>query len=90
MGFIADTFHKSGQHPGNTGSGGGNAKPHHGRIENWRIIPLPNSCCIVIGRFLDHPILGKHGGEFTSSAIVSFDPATGEVETRNSRYRLVM
>lgn len=89
MGFIADTFHKSGQHPGNIGSGGGNAKPHHGRIENWRIVPA-RSYCIVIGRFLDHPILGKHGGESTSSAIVSFDPFTGEVETQHSRYRLVM
>ncbi len=65
-------------------------KPHLGRIENW----CKQECdlkyglgFVIVGRFLDHPRLAlKHGH---TSYIVSHDEKTGEIETRNSRYKLV-
>jgi len=65
-------------------------KPHHGRIENWH----KEGCdghgglgYLIMGTLLDHPhIPVKHTN---TSLVLKHDAATGEIETRNSRYRLV-
>jgi len=41
---------------------------------------------LIEGDFLDHPF---HRGRGHTSYIIAHDEVTGEVETRNSRYRLV-
>lgn len=64
-------------------------KPHYGRIENWQ-----EEACgkhglgyLIVGRFLDHPAYALQKGH--TSYVVKHDKATGEIETRNSRYTLV-
>jgi len=61
-------------------------KPHLGRIANWTRYHLPAfGHDIIVGTFLDHPQWpGKRGH---TSWIVSMEG--DEIETRNSRYRLV-
>jgi hypothetical protein len=65
-------------------------KPHYGRIANWTKVHLTDHGLgyIVYGTFLDHPRWKGVDGIHTS-AIVTHDEATGEIETRNSRYTLV-
>ena len=60
-------------------------KPHRGIIENWCRASVPGGY-VIVGKFLDHPYLGKHGGLSITSLIVHEDGA--EVETQNSRYTL--
>jgi hypothetical protein len=61
-------------------------KPHKGIIKNWRKHPLSPGfgAYVVIGSYGDRD-------EFfiRTSPVVSHDEATGEIETRNSRYTLV-
>jgi hypothetical protein len=63
-------------------------KPHKGRIKDWRILHSAGTVYIA-GRFLDHPSLGKHGGNSITSPVLRADFVTGEIETRNSRYTLI-
>lgn len=61
-------------------------KPHRGYIKNWRKF-YRGKLQFVWGTFVDHPIFaGLHGH---TSYIVAHDEATGEIETRNSRYTLI-
>lgn len=63
-------------------------KPHKGRIEKWvrqeTNIPARS---VVWGHFHGHPDFPE-GSFGHTSYIVSHDEATGEIETRNSRYTL--
>ena len=78
MGFIADTFHLEPK------------KPHHGRIKDWSFVGVVGEPGYrVMGWFIDHPVLGKHGGQSVTSNVVAWDSVTGEIETLNSRYTLV-
>jgi len=61
-------------------------KPHKGRIDRWTKLTFPLGT-IVFGRALEHPAFA--GSEIRTSYVVSHDEATGEIETRNSRYTLV-
>jgi hypothetical protein len=64
-------------------------KPHKGTITDWWKCPCdrPNTLgyCIA-GTFKDHPQFAGYDGY--TSWVVKHDEATGEVETRNSRYTL--
>jgi hypothetical protein len=64
------------------------SKPHYGRIKNWCFVAGGNNGrnLFVIGDALDHPSI-REG--ISTSTVVRFDAETGEIETRNSRYRLV-
>lgn len=69
-------------------------KEHKGRIADWTKYngierETGKRGYAIIGRFLDHPYLGKNGGLSQTSPVVAHDEATGEIETRNSRYTLV-
>lgn len=62
-------------------------KPDHGRIKDWSKDPCDGGLgYLIVGEFLDHPYLR---GRCHTSAVVSHNSETGEIETRNSRYRLV-
>lgn len=65
------------------------AKPHKGTLTNWTKVELPLAKglgYIVTGVFKDHPdFAGEYG---RTSYLVKHDEATGEIETRNSRYTL--
>lgn len=64
-------------------------KPHHGRIQNWHKQPCGDHGLgyMIMGTLLDHPTIPvKHTN---TSYVVKHDEATGEIETRNSRYRLI-
>lgn len=61
-------------------------KPHKGRIRNWFKLPIGDDY-IVCGRFMDHPEFASYNGH--TSKVLHFDEATGEIETRNSRYTLI-
>lgn len=56
-------------------------KPHYGRIKDWY-----RDGDVIRGVFLDHPY---HRGEGHTSLVLHHDGATGEIETKNSRYTLV-
>lgn len=63
-------------------------KPHKGRIKDW----FKYECdakggYIIRGRFVDHPEFAGLAGH--TSLVLSHDEATGEIETRNSRYTLI-
>lgn len=64
-------------------------KPHKGRIDDW----YKSECgaaglgYLIRGKFLDHPDFSGYYGH--TSYIVKHDEATGEIETRNSRYTLL-
>jgi hypothetical protein len=63
-------------------------KPHHGRIKNWLKVKCAGGLgFFIVGEFLDHPHF--RGPACYTSHVVALDEATGELETRNSRYRLV-
>jgi len=65
------------------------SKPHRGRIERWHKSAggFKGLGCIIVGNYLDHP---KHPGiGWHTSYVVAHDEATGEIETRNSRYTLI-
>lgn len=65
-------------------------KPHLGRIKDWYFSPCskPDTGLgvRVHGEFLDHPHI--FGGGNTSE-VITHNPNTGEIVTRNSRYTLV-
>lgn len=61
-------------------------KPHKGRIEHWTKVSYSNGD-IVCGRALDHPAFAGHN--IHTSYVLKHDKATGEIETRNSRYTLI-
>jgi hypothetical protein len=62
-------------------------KPHKGRIERWWRYPCQGGLGYGInGQFLDHEHIR---GDGHTSYVVFHDEATGEIETRNSRYTLV-
>lgn len=71
-------------------------KPHKGRIADWRKSPAfsDNGLGYVIeGVFLDHPdrlMNFDPGGHGHTSVVLVHDEATGEIETKNSRYTLTM
>lgn len=66
-------------------------KPYKGRLTNWSFTDemggfytdRPYIRC----QFLDHPYFAGKAGH--TSWVEKYDPQTGEVETRNSMYRLV-
>jgi len=61
-------------------------KPFKGIIEGWRRVRISRGRYIIGGWFVDHPeFAGKFGH---TSYIVHHNEATGELETRNSRYSL--
>lgn len=65
-------------------------KPFNGTITNWRRVKCQREQGLgwfVTGRNADHPT--KAPADITTTEVVSFDAATGEIETVNSRYRLV-
>jgi len=63
-------------------------KPHFGRIKDWRFCQNePNAAPYISGYFLDHPLM--RGTDGYTSRVVKYDADSGEIETRNSRYRLV-
>lgn len=63
-------------------------KPHKGRILNWFKTPCNSGLgYYIIGTFLDHPQLA--GKETNTSWVEQHDETTGEIETRNSRYKLL-
>lgn len=62
-------------------------KPDHGRIKSWSKAPCNGGLGYLIeGEFLDHPYLRGSGH---TSVVIAHNAETGEIETRNSRYRLV-
>jgi hypothetical protein len=65
-------------------------KPHKGRIHSWVKMQIGDDYGLgwcAYGRAEDHPDFGNH--HIRTSYVVKHDEATGEVETRNSRYTLV-
>ena len=63
-------------------------KPHLGRTKNWSKRPCGSGLgYLITGEFLDHPHM--RGPHCRTSFVVTHDEKTGEVETANSRYRLV-
>jgi hypothetical protein len=60
-------------------------KPHLGTIKGQ--ISDHNGHKIIWGKFVDHPHFAGRFGH--TSYIVKHNEATGEVETRNSRYTLL-
>lgn len=61
-------------------------KPHKGKIKHWTKVSYSHGD-IVYGRAVDHPQFA--GTDIHTSYVLSHDEATGEIETRNSRYTLV-
>jgi hypothetical protein len=59
-------------------------KPHRGAIKNWRREYRIGSGYVIIGEFVDNA-----GQRKTTSYVLKHDEATGEIETRNSRYTLL-
>lgn len=65
-------------------------KPHNGTITGWRRVECDRTHGLgwfVKGFNEGHPT--KLPATASTSEVVSFDAATGEIETVNSRYRLV-
>ena len=71
-------------------------KPYKGRIANWakREVSVEaashypyNFGYIIAGDFLDHPQFAGLSGH--TSLVVSHDEDSGEIETLNSKYKLV-
>lgn len=65
-------------------------KPHNGTITGWRRVDCQREHGLgwfVEGWNGDHPT--KPPADITTSEVVAFDESTGEIETANSRYRLV-
>lgn len=74
---------KAGTQPAN------DVKPHMGSIAQWRREMLPGHGLgyRICGQSIDHPRWG--GCPMYTSYVVKHDEATGEIETRNSRYTLI-
>lgn len=65
-------------------------KPHNGTITGWRRVYCQREHGLgwfVEGRNADHPT--KAAADVRTTEVVSHNPATGEIETVRSRYRLV-
>lgn len=65
-------------------------KPFNGTITNWHRVECERTAGLgwfVEGWNGDHPT--ERPATASTSEVVSFDAATGEIETVNSRYRLV-
>ncbi len=62
-------------------------KPHKGKIADWYVRPVDDECYVIQGRFEEHPEFAGLVGH--TSRVLGWDKATGEIETRNSRYTLV-
>jgi hypothetical protein len=64
-------------------------KEHKGSLKNWRKYECPGHGLgyLILGEFVDHPQFAGHLGN--TSYVVAHDEATGEIETRNSRYTLL-
>lgn len=65
-------------------------KPHKGSIKDWSKLRCTDKGLgyIILGEFVDHPeFAGAKDGH--TSYVVAHDEATGEIETRNSRYTLI-
>lgn len=65
-------------------------KPHKGSISHWSKLPIDTDFGLgfcVYGHNAAHPDWGR--GVMRTSYVVKHDEATGEIETRNSRYTLV-
>lgn len=56
-------------------------------IQNWLICAVDDEHEILVGDAVDHPVLGSQ--YIHTSAIVRKDLGAGEVETRNTLYKLV-
>lgn len=69
-------------------------KPFKGTIEDWRKVPCGDYGLgyMIYGYTPDHPEfagMGRGDTYFHTSYVVKHDETTGEIETRNSRYKLV-
>jgi len=64
-------------------------KPHMGSIQHWHKYECGTKGLgyLIRGQFIDHPYFAGEYGQ--TSYVVAHDEATGEIETRNSRYKLV-
>ena len=63
-------------------------KPHKGMISDWFKLPCGLGLgYLIMGHLRDHE--DYRGGVGNTSYVVKHDEATGEIETRNSRYTLV-
>lgn len=63
-------------------------KPHKGIITNWFTLPVGSVGLgyVICGHVEGHPEWGNGG--IRTSYVIAHDAATGEIETRNSRYTL--
>ena len=72
-----------------------NNKPFKGTITNWYKVPCGDDLglgYVIYGYTPDHPeFAGMGDGDtyFHTSYIVAHNEETGDVETRNSRYRVI-
>lgn len=65
-------------------------KPHKGTISRWHKSPCERGLGYMINGILDsHPDPDLSGQFCHTSWVEKHDEATGEIETRNSRYTLV-
>lgn len=62
-------------------------KPHKGKLVGWHRHECEDTRYIIRGYFDGHPQF--HGMYGHTSEVLCHDEATGEIETRNSRYTLV-
>lgn len=63
-------------------------KPHHGDIVNWSRSECDGGLgYFIYGGFVSHPEFA--GVHTNTSYVVAHDSLTGEIVTKNSRYRLV-
>ena len=62
------------------------AKPHRGRITDWTRVWIDDERYHIFGFSQDHPRLAGH---LLTSVVLKHDEATGEIETKNQRFRLV-
>lgn len=64
------------------------SKPYNGTIENWYMMECNGGLgYYIMGTLMEHPDFGK---KFTNTSyVVKHDKLTGDIETRNSRYRLI-
>jgi hypothetical protein len=59
-------------------------KPHRGAIKNWHREYRTGLGYVIIGEFV-----ANAGQRKSTSYVLKHDEATGEIETRNSRYTLL-
>jgi len=66
-------------------------KPYKGRITNWEKVQHSGAKglgYIITGVYVDHPSFRGETGY--TSYVTKHDEKTGEIETKNSRYTLVL